>query len=73
MLLLDSLKINRDLSGMKTVIKRQRKQHLDFINFIQCLCNAFILHDAWFIYTLQDACQTSTVQVFVQNENMSLS
>lgn len=66
MLLLDSLKINRDLLGLKTVIKCQRKQPLDFIDFIQYLCKACILHG------LQGACQTSTVQVFVQNEDMSL-
>lgn len=67
MFLLNRLKINRDLLDMKTMIKCQRKQPLDFINFIQHLCNAFTL------LGLQGACQTSTVQVFVQNENMSLS
>lgn len=66
MLLLKSLKVNRGLLGMKTVIKSQRKQPLDFINFIQYLCNAFILCG------LQGVCQTPTLQVFVQNENMSL-
>lgn len=67
MIVSSSLKINRDLFSLKAVIKCQRMQPLDFTNFIQCLCNAVVLHG------VQGPCQSPTMQVFVQTQNWSLS